>query len=157
MIPLREVLTETSQEDPQVKIRLSLLHKSSLSPAQPAELAPGFPEPSRLRHLCPSQDPHSTFSLLSAVPSGVGRDTSSLFQPRRQRAPLSTPGPWPHWVSVCEGRGGAGGLGGEGPLKTGLTQLQEPHLLSPPSTQNLLPPTVSIIQPQLGWGAGPVS
>lgn len=31
------------------------------------------------------------------------RTQGSLFQPRRQRAPLSTPGPSPHWVSVCEG------------------------------------------------------
>ncbi|CAM9268164.1 unnamed protein product [Rangifer tarandus platyrhynchus] len=42
------------------------------------------------------------------------RTQGSLFQPRRQRAPLSTPGPSPHWVSVCEGvepvqRGGRGG------------------------------------------------
>ena len=31
------------------------------------------------------------------------RTQGSLFQPRRQRAPLSTPGPSPRWVSVCEG------------------------------------------------------
>uniref|UniRef100_A0A9L0RKX8 Protein S100-A1 n=1 Tax=Equus caballus TaxID=9796 RepID=A0A9L0RKX8_HORSE len=28
------------------------------------------------------------------------RTQGSLFQPRRQRAPLSTPGPLPHWVSA---------------------------------------------------------
>jgi hypothetical protein len=56
----------------------------------------------------------------------------SLFQPRRQRAPLSAPGPLPHRVSDCEGVepvGGCGGRWGEEPLKTGLpTQLQEPQL-----------------------------
>lgn len=49
-----------------------------------------------------------------ASKAGEERTQGSLFQPRRQRAPLSTPGPSPRWVSVCEGvepvqRGGRGG------------------------------------------------
>ncbi|KAB0396313.1 hypothetical protein E2I00_015548, partial [Balaenoptera physalus] len=40
------------------------------------------------------------------------RTQDSLFQPGRQRAPLSTPGPLPHWVSVCEGVEPVGGVGG---------------------------------------------
>ncbi|TKC38159.1 hypothetical protein EI555_010737, partial [Monodon monoceros] len=83
------------------------------------------------------------------------RTQASLFQPRRQRAPLSTPGPLPHWVSVCEGVEPVGGVGGGRGGRT--TEDRSPHTApvatfaaSPVCPEPAPGLTVSIL-PHLPW------
>lgn len=96
---------------------LSQVHTPPLCPAAHPLLLGGeggaWEEESRRPLSVPSSQDLSHLPSSWALPFGAPawgwhprlekRTQGSLFQPRRQRAPLSTPGPSPHWVSVCEG------------------------------------------------------